>query len=614
MVSDELRTLLESREWVTRRVDRVEFLDLTTVRRTIDLSVHASRLNELLPRRCGRARRGDAHVPLGWFLPWANARAALLDSTGRRIPYLTSHESDELVARMVVRRLGRLGIGEPHLLELVGKVPLHRRDPAARGRDCACREMGDPGNRLVELIVERWGCRVVLELLEAVHARWRGCPRDRTRRQARELAMVLLAWQTNFVLFAPLRALSADGERATLRLSFDEELREWGTPLGRAKLAEGDGFELTPAQRRFLRRRISRGGPFTNELNRLLPRRFPNVVRAMLARSRSSHLQKLGRRGLLRLTWHVAWHQASGLNTPDQAHQVDVILPDELMAVRVRMLRKRDSAIVANVADQVGSRATIVAPEADCARAAGQRPPPPPPPTLFSLSIAQRSTASWISGAWIAALTGAAVMATAWGWLPTSDSASTDAITTLIVAPTLVAALLSVRARSEFAEQLTATLRLLIGAVGVLAAICALGILAHRTGRPPALGSAGLKWLWVGCSALMLAIAASLGFGAARIRKFIAVGRRPAPRAVPAKDIEEERALNPRDAPRISPPDLWLDADEGEVVPWGWLDAWPYEPHGFASFADDRFWGEEPNRELVEWVQDLFCYTPSQTA
>jgi hypothetical protein len=606
MAGDELHTLLESKRWVTRRVDRVEFLDLTTVRRTISLTVRAGELRALLPGRYERLDRRQAWVPLGWFLPWANAGAALLDARGRVVPYITSKESDERVTRLVVRRLRRVGVRDAEI-DLARKIPLHRIDPAARGLSCHACGVGlaQKPNHL-ELMADRWGCKAVRELLEALHEREMGTSCDRRRREVRELAMILLAWQTNFVLFTPLSGIGARGAWATLRLSFYEELKEWGVPEERGRKAERDGVELLRGEWKTLRRRISRGGPFSDELDRL----FPHGPQRMLARSKWAVLRKLARRGFLRLTWHVAWHQASGLDTAD--HQIDVVLPDEMMAVRVRMLRKREGPLVANVADQVGSRATIVAPDADCSKAVGLTPPPPPAPTLFSLSIAQRSPASWWSGVWIAVLTGIAVSATAWFWPPKSQAPSADAVTMLVVAPTLVAALLSVRARSDLAEELTRTLRPLIGAVGVLAAVCAIGIVANRTGEHPVLTLYALKWLWTGCAIGMFLIAASLARGATQIKRFIAVGRRSAPRAVSSCDVAGHRALNPKGAPRISPPDLWLDADEGEIVPWGWLDGAPEkEERGLPPYMDDDFWKGGSRRGLVKWIQELFCYTPT---
>jgi hypothetical protein len=606
MARDELQTLLESREWVTKRVDRVEFIDLMTVRRTINLTVNAGKLRERLPEGSEGTHEHEVYVPLGWFLPWANAGAVLLNADGRVIPYMTSAESDLRVMGLVESRLKQLAIAEP-LIALAKKIPLHRKDPAARGQECEPCNLSRGGAGYLELMADRWGCRAVRRLLQALYERRAGTPSELRHREARELAMIVLAWQTNFVLLTPLSTLAAQGGWANLQLCFDEELREWRAPVERGKSAEGNGVRLTRAERKLLRGRVSRGGPFSDELNGL----FPRGLWGALARSRCQRLAMLARRGPLRLTWHVAWHQASGLDT--SAHQVDVTLPAELMAVRVRMLRKRDSDVVANVADQVGSRATIVAPDAECVKAARLVPPPPPPPTLFSLSIAQRSTASWRSGAWIAGLTGLAVLMTALFWLPMLREAPTQAVTMLIVAPPLVAALLSVRAGSELAEQLTATLRPLIGTVGLLAAICAIGVLANQAQQPQVLTDAGLKWLWVGCAVPMLLIAVILRYGAHKIGKFIEVGRRLAPRRVSRHDIKHGRSLNPDKAPRISPPDLWLDANEGAIVPWGWLDGKPHErPSGLPPSPDDDFWQDGPREELVSWVQEIFCYTPSK--
>jgi hypothetical protein len=257
---------------------------------------------------------------------------------------------------------------------------------------------------------------------------------------------------------------------------------------------------------------------------------------------------------------------------------------------------------MATVADQVGPRATIVAPDFP-EEAAGHWPPPPPPTTLFSLVITQRSLSSWYGGVWIALLTGIAILLTALLWLPRMESTRTDAITILVVAPTLVAALLSVRAGSEIAEQLTTRLRRLIGAVGVLAAVCAVGLIA-QTPDPN-----GLEVLWFATAGLLLCIAAALWLGAYRIRCLLAFGRRSAPRVV--KDLRTGKVLNPNAdcALRIPPPDRWLAADEGELVPWGWLEGPPGKPLGRCPpYPDCCFWQSACHTPLIRWVQEIFHY------
>ncbi len=79
MSADDLNALLESRRWVRRRVDRVEFLDLLTVRRTIVLTLDLGAFADV------QLRYGRTVIPLGWFVPWANAGAELLDADQRVI-------------------------------------------------------------------------------------------------------------------------------------------------------------------------------------------------------------------------------------------------------------------------------------------------------------------------------------------------------------------------------------------------------------------------------------------------------------------------------------------------------------------------------------------------
>ena len=140
MRADELNALLESRRWVKHRVDRVEFLDLTTVRRTIVFTIDFEKLAAVL------SSSDRSLIPLGWFGPWANAGAVLVDGDGRVVPYLTSAESDLLVKRQIEERLEALGPTQG-VIYLVEKVRRHRRDPGIPGRGCeACTEDGcEPG-------------------------------------------------------------------------------------------------------------------------------------------------------------------------------------------------------------------------------------------------------------------------------------------------------------------------------------------------------------------------------------------------------------------------------------------------------------------------------------
>jgi hypothetical protein len=609
MSADDLTALLESRKWVKRRVDRIEFLDLMTVRRTIVFTFDPWALAEACPPN------GSTLIPLGWFAPWANARAELLDADQRVIPYLTSAESDVLIEGQIRQRLGALGV-EENQIDLATKIRLHRRDPGIPGHGCKSCSTAESAAGHSELMSDKWGCRATRELLEHL---WRWDTHE--PKQARELAQIVLAWQTNFVLLARLDASRKTSDWSTLQLSFDEELREWEPPWERRMAVRKRSAlpRLSCANACESRKHISRGGPFEVDLDALLPR----YLRRWLAQSRWLSLRKVGRRGVLKLAWHVAWHQASGLDAP--GHQVDVILPGELMAVRMRMLRTRDGKRRATVADQIGSRATIIAPgeeedeETKEMNGAERQKEEmlPPPPTLFSLVITQRSAASWYGGVWIALLTGIAILTSALWWLPGENAKSTDAITILIVATTLVATLLSVRAGSEIAEQLTATLRRLIGAVGVLAAVCAVGLVAHhqpRKGSTSPISLATLEWLWIASAIVLLLIALALLVGALRIKNLLDFGRRASPRAVPKPC--PGTVLSPEKAPRIPPPDRWLAADEGELVPWGWLNGPPTQtsPQDAWADVDACFWERACRRSLIEWVQEIFHYTSGKGA
>lgn len=65
MSLDDRHALFKSGTWLKRRVDRVEFLDLMTVRRTVVLTLDLGEFAHVLPP-CR-----SSTIPLGWFVPWA---------------------------------------------------------------------------------------------------------------------------------------------------------------------------------------------------------------------------------------------------------------------------------------------------------------------------------------------------------------------------------------------------------------------------------------------------------------------------------------------------------------------------------------------------------------
>jgi hypothetical protein len=113
---------------------------------------------------------------------------------------------------------------------------------------------------------------------------------------------------------------------------------------------------------------------------------------------------------------------------------------------------------------------------------------------------------------------------------------------------------------------------------------------------------------WIGAGVTQLIVACVLWAGAHRIRSLIKWGRRAS-----SRDIEDPypgAVLNSKDgpkrAPRVDAPDLWLQADEGDLVPWGWLSAPPSRRSDCTQ--DISYWGQYDRRRLVTWVQELFEY------
>src|SRR5580704_4869533 len=133
--ADCLQALFDSRAWLRRRVDRVEFLDLMTVRRTIVLTLDLGELAKVLPQR------ESSVIPLGWFIPWANAGAVLRDAEEHVVPCLTSEESDSLVQPQIEDRLRAVGITDDGPVGLIDVIRLHRKDAGLPGSECtSCTE------------------------------------------------------------------------------------------------------------------------------------------------------------------------------------------------------------------------------------------------------------------------------------------------------------------------------------------------------------------------------------------------------------------------------------------------------------------------------------------
>jgi hypothetical protein len=61
---DELNALIHARSWLLRRVDRLEFVDLTSVRRTIVFTLDLAQLRKELPKYHAPPASGVTAFPL----------------------------------------------------------------------------------------------------------------------------------------------------------------------------------------------------------------------------------------------------------------------------------------------------------------------------------------------------------------------------------------------------------------------------------------------------------------------------------------------------------------------------------------------------------------------
>jgi hypothetical protein len=325
----------------------------------------------------------------------------------------------------------------------------------------------------------------------------------------------------------------------------------------------------------------------------------------------------------------VAWQQASSRDVA--AHVVEVKMPADLAVIRMRMIeswfvdadgggRERRERVVA--AELSRGRAAIlpVPPlRRDRTGAHDYSPKASPLTEMFmSLVVAQqRSSGPWLAAIAAAGATGLAMLAGALPpVLPQLVAQAGAVVTILLLAPTLVSALLSVRASSDIAQELTQTLRVLVAMIGVLTVICAISLVVQRTpaGWTPASAHGPhfglLRTIWLVAGGLMIVDALILRSGWSRLGKQLefrdtATGDDP---------VQEGEALIPSvgSPPPIPPPDRWIETGEGDRVPWGWLPVTPADEQPLATPTergeDSRYWERAyPNssnaerRQLIDW-------------
>jgi hypothetical protein len=619
---DELTALLASRSWVRRRVDRLEFLDLNTVHRKIVFTLDLKELRRLV--------RADPEVfPVGLLRRDAmRAGTRMVDGSGNVLAHLPRVISDRRVESALKRRLDRLDIApDAGLIELLTEIQNHR------ARSCALLSQQGKFDGCADLAAEKWGCPAVGRLLMRLQAA-EGHGADPV--EVAELARVLFDWQNNYVLFVAAAATELSSME-TLEVSYDEELAEWQPPWERRIHALGQ-TDLSGADAESESVKIGRA-PFGEDLDRLVP--DSALEKAAAENRKSLRLRKLGRRGVLSFAWHVAWEQASSRDVGLQL--VEVALPAELAVIRLRMVEatlvkgdtgpRRDERVSA--APLSTGQASLLAPTP----ARDQPTQLAPLVGMFmSLVVAQRRRGAWLAGSATAAVTGTGMVVGALADLSRLVAQAGTVVTILLLAPTFVAAVLSIRAASEISQELTQPLRVLIALIGVLTVACAISLVLSPTASPTLptrlLGFMspdvhGVEVVWLVAGALLVAVAVILFYGWVKLGRQLtysdplASGREEPVTTGRALLAGAEDGTPPPKAPRIPPPDRWIETGEGDRLPWGWLWFDPSQAARDQTRAgrgweeDHRYWNSvyadapvlnvhEHAKTLVEWRERLF--------
>ena len=554
-----IKLLEHSHEWLLRRVDGLQFLDLTTVHRTITLTVDASRLD----------KTGSRLLPIGLFRRGAGrAGIRVADRNDAVVPHLSKAESDTEVSTALVSLLSDAGLeGKADVLKEISRHAPHR---------CVDLESTDGFDGYADLAGEKWGCPSVGRLLRELQ----GLEPDPGRPVA-ALVRLLLDWQNNTLLLLPLGdTCTAPPEWSTLTVTYDEELAEWLPPWERRHGA------LTPFHRQSddamdsmaLRHAISRGGPLADDLNALQPTR-----RQRLAAFPSRGVRTYARRGILQQTWHVAWEQ--GVAGDVGSHHVEVSVPPELTVVRMRMVSpfgSQDPRV--EVADELGARAHVAADDPQT------HAPERYKPQLLSLLVSHRDAQTPRAAAVVALITGLAFVLGGALWMEEILGQREVATTTLVLVPSLIAGLLSLRSTSDIADELVRRVRPLIGFILLPALVCAGTLIVANVTDSVEVGPLIVSYedsahpdvqkIWIGAGAVLILLSLVLWRASAKVVRMVRESadreRRAsseAGKALLASDHGDKPWWWPFGKRQPTPPPTrWIESAEGDRVPWGWLE------------------------------------------
>lgn len=554
---------LSSATWIDRRVDRFEFVGLTTIEHSIALTLDL-----------GRLPKAELELPIGMF-DRDRPPSRVIDATGKLVRHLPSERASDLVRADIEQRLARVGVTF-EVRRSLAEIARHR------SHSCALvATAGGEHDGYADLAREKWGCPYVGILLRQLQRA------EVNQRATSDIARLLFDWQNCHPLV--VRVDPGNAAFSILTISFDEELTPWFPPWDRRWEALGSTYDRLgdgPLGERDLAARVSRGGPFGEDLQELEPRR----VRGWMSRSRTRVMRKLGRSHPLHMTWHVVWEQWA---VGDFERQIEVTVPPELSVVRLRSLRPGENPgePAPDMADQVGPRARLTL-TPDDRRAA---------PELMSLLLCHRDQQSWIAGAVVAALAGGLLVLGVWLALAALKRDVEAAVTVILLGPAIIAGFLSARATSEIADKLLVGLRRLHASVALGSALSAASLVASD-GRFTQVTLSVI-------GALLLVAGGAMAVGAWRSGRLL---RESLQRELPTKFRPGQGRLAACEHGHRTPlPDRFIVSGEGERVPWGWLrSAGAPAPPGHVSREEDRrYWrgvlGPHPDRAAAEALVDF---------
>lgn len=583
---------------VIRRTDLLRFVDLTTLERTISLELNLPKVSP--------ARETPQYIPLGLLGSGSNLGSfRIADRSGSRLVTPARAEAREVAEDLLVSLVDDLGLDPEDSSDTKEQIKALLKcgdkdlcDWCTRAYRTADEEKEEATSEEESLRIWRrhqLGCRALFLIVERL------VPAGGNRNDTRDKLVRRLF---DFAESLPLPAewpeqISHDRSPGVtyVSCSFHEDVEPWYAPkVSRAlKLTAGNSLRERArwwwishkvAYCEKVKGRLANQGPIADAIN-------------VLGHWRGQMMTGTARRLSGFRSLCILWEQ--GTIADQRSYHVDIEVPEGLVIARattlVPVIEPEDGipAVDRNPATEVGHGAHIVV---------GRRTDPEKPKlrrrvkSMTVIEVAAADTALWLIGAAVALASAVlmAVIAARWSFifaghpsgmtragktLTATNDRVEPIVSLLVIAPSLVAAFLAIRASNEIGAALLHGLQLRLAFVGGLTIACAVLIIVGKESDPT---NKVLVWIMVGLATLT-AISLLIGWFVAR--------NNLKPELLEPSDRDASHPLL-----GFPPPSKFVRSAEGaRWIPHGWPATEPTDDAS-ADCRDEPLWAwTEKDRE-----------------